>query len=311
MRALKTAATILLVATATSEMAFAVQFGYDDNHHLKTADYGNGLVIQYDYDAAGNRNSRIVQSPYSAQPQIVVQDNGSTPATTLSNGTSTVAFGNVSARQNTVRTFTLSNLGISALGNLAVTVDGTNASDFTVTQPAATSLSTNATTTFSVRFAPTTPSSKTASLHIASNDPNHGSFTVSLTGTCPPLINSWRQTYFGTTANTGMAADNAMPQHDGIANLMKFATGMNPTVPGSDPTSQVITANNILYTYPRNKAAVTDGVTFSVEWSDDLVTWNTTGVTEAAVDQGTAELVTATVPRGSGTRRFVHLRVTH
>jgi YD repeat-containing protein len=188
---------------------WAVQNDYDDLHRLTKTDYGNGVVIQYDYDAAGNMTSRIVQSPYSAQPQIVVQDNGTTPATTLTDGTSTVPFAKVTAGQNTVRTFTVSDLGIPNLTGLAVTVDGANAADFTVTQPTVTSLSTNASITITVLFAPTTPGSKTTSLHIANNDPNHSPFTVTITGTCPPLIESWRQTYFGTTANAGDAADSA------------------------------------------------------------------------------------------------------
>lgn len=63
--------------------------------------------------------------------------------------------------------------------------------------------------------------------------------------------------------------------------------------------------------YSRNKVAVSDGIAFTVEWSDTLTseTWSHNGVSEADVDQGDTHLVTATLPAGAGPARFVRLRV--
>ena len=41
-------------------------------------------------------------------------------------------------------------------------------------------------------------------------------------------LDSWRQTHFGTTANTGNAADNADPDGDGRRNIDEYAAGTNP-----------------------------------------------------------------------------------
>ncbi len=40
---------------------------------------------------------------------------------------------------------------------------------------------------------------------------------------------AWRQTYFGTTQNSGDAADNADPDGDGWSNANEYAAGTNPT----------------------------------------------------------------------------------
>jgi len=51
-------------------------------------------------------------------------------------------------------------------------------------------------------------------------------------------------------------------------------------------------------------------VAFEVEWSDDLNTWSTTGISSTVLtDNGTTQQIKATVPAG-GTKRFVHLKVT-
>ena len=104
----------------------------------------------------------------------------------------------------------------------------------------------------------------------------------------------------------------ATPQNDGVVNLMKFATGMNPGQAGTMPGSSSRSATGLGFTYSRSKAAVNDGVTFTVEWSDTLTSasWSHAYVTETASDQGDTQLVTATVPAAAGPQRFVRLKVT-
>jgi hypothetical protein len=124
---------------------------------------------------------------------------------------------------------------------------------------------------------------------------------------------SWRQQYFGSTDNTGAAADNADWDGDGISNLVEFACHLDPTVPNAPPGAAVPNGNNIEFTYPRSDAALADGVTFIVEWSDTLMlgSWSNVGVTEQILsDNGTVQQVKALVPAGSSGHRFVHLKVT-
>ncbi len=80
---------------------------------------------------------------------------------------------------------------------------------------------------------------------------------------------NWRQQYFGTTANTGTAAN-------------------------------LFDANS-------------DGLTFTVEWSDTLAanSWSNAGVTEQILnDNGIVQSVKATLSAGSSSKRFVHLKIT-
>ncbi|MBL9146158.1 MAG: Ig-like domain repeat protein [Verrucomicrobiaceae bacterium] len=99
--------------------------------------------------------------------------------------------------------------------------------------------------------------------------------------------------------------------HDGVSNLLEYATKMNPAANDAVPQSAAKTGSNLEFTYTKNKSA-TD-VTFTVEWSDDFTTWSTAGVTQALVpgsDNGVTEQWKATMPAGANGRRFVHLKVT-
>ena len=121
---------------------------------------------------------------------------------------------------------------------------------------------------------------------------------------------TWRQTYFGVTTGTGNAADTANPAGDGIPNLMKYALNLDPTKSSKLPTSANLNGSNLEYNYTRSTTAVNGGTQFLVEWSDDLSTWSSTGVTQTVIsDNGTVQQVKASMPAGSGGHRFVHLRV--
>jgi hypothetical protein len=50
--------------------------------------------------------------------------------------------------------------------------------------------------------------------------------TADVTSNFP--LHAWRQTYFGTTSNTGLAANDADPDKDGVPNLLEYALGTSP-----------------------------------------------------------------------------------
>jgi hypothetical protein len=235
------------------------------------------------------------------------------PATVgLMDGTSVVDFGSVASGGNTHRTFTLRNTGNATLHSLFIATDGPNEDEFTVGPPGTTTLAPGASTLFEVTFSPTGLFARTATIHIVSNVTGAANpFDIDVIGTGLTQIEQWRLTYFQTTDNSGNAADTATPQNDGISNLMKFATGMNPTHPGTIPYNFFNSADNLVFKYSRSKAAVIDGISFTVEWSDTLTSdsWNHSEVSEKDSDQGNTCLVTATLPAGPGPARFVRLRV--
>ncbi|MBK8092972.1 MAG: autotransporter-associated beta strand repeat-containing protein [Verrucomicrobiaceae bacterium] len=123
-------------------------------------------------------------------------------------------------------------------------------------------------------------------------------------------IEQWRFTHYGSVLNTGTGLDSADTDADGTSNLLEYATAMNPALNDVVPQSATKNGSNLDFIYTKNKSA-TD-IPYTVEWSDDLVTWSTAGITSTLLtDSATTQQIKATVPAGSGvTKRFVRLKVT-
>lgn len=113
----------------------------------------------------------------------------------------------------------------------------------------------------------------------------------------------WRLCYFGTTANTGSAADLADPDSDGIPNLMEYALYLDPT--RSQTTGlPVVTMSNghLMMSFCRRRTELT----YVVQASDDLKSW-TTIATNPGVPGGT---VVASDSNTTSPNRFLRLQVT-
>jgi hypothetical protein len=132
-------------------------------------------------------------------------------------------------------------------------------------------------------------------------------FLLSVTGTA---LENWRFTHFGNTAETLHSATSADPNNDSESNLMEFATGQNPTSPTRLQTTLDSSGSVIDFTYTRSLSARGGGMTYNVEWSSNLTSWNTTSVTEQVLStHGDVQAIKATLPKGVGSR-YVRLRVT-
>jgi hypothetical protein len=130
-------------------------------------------------------------------------------------------------------------------------------------------------------------------------------FSTQMAATAAAL---WRQQWFGTTADSGNAADAANPAGDGIVNILKRAYNLNPTVaetmgvPIGSVNGDVFTL-----TYRQNLSA-TD-LMFQVEASYDLMNWSTNNVSDTVVSSdGATAIHAASVPVGS-TAQFLRLQV--
>jgi len=156
-------------------------------------------------------------------PEIDVLGNGQsipnndvTPTT--SDGTD---FGGVDVATDTLtRTFTIQNTGTGSLSLTGVPkVQITGSSDFTVTlQPVSPVKIDNPTTTFQIRFAPSSAGIRTATVTISNNDANEGSYQFAIQG-------------------------NGVPDSDGDKedDLSEAISGTDP----NDPNSVVRTAKQI------------------------------------------------------------------
>ena len=128
-----------------------------------------------------NASSGLVQTvaSYPASPQIVVQQ----PAgSTIPNG-ATRHFGMVPAGRHRSVNFTIRNIGNADLTGLSDTIDGADATDFEVIgQPDLSGARSGWPHAIHRSLRPATAGSKTAMLHIASNDADENPFDIVLTG---------------------------------------------------------------------------------------------------------------------------------
>ena len=144
-------------------------------------------------------------------------------------GFSTVDLGSALPSVSTSTTFTIQNTGTADLTGLGITFDGADYANFSVIADPAAPVSPTGSTTFTLRFLPTSAGPKSAALHIASNvTGNTQSFDLNLTGTGLTPTENWRQQHFGTTLNNGTAGDLADPNGNGINNLLEYALGGDP-----------------------------------------------------------------------------------
>jgi hypothetical protein len=124
------------------------------------------------------------------------------------------------------------------------------------------------------------------------------------------LPDGWQVQTMGLSGTSGGPALD--PDGDGLSNLMEYALGLNPVLQSTLPATTVLNSGNMEFTYTRSKTAITGGTQFQVQWSDTLeaASWSGSGVIEQILsDDGTQQQVKATLPAGSGGRRFVRLRV--
>ncbi|MEP6685220.1 MAG: choice-of-anchor D domain-containing protein, partial [Verrucomicrobiota bacterium] len=231
----------------------------------------------------------------------------------LTDGTSTIDFGDVGIGGNVSRTFTIKDAGSVQLTGLAITFDGTHSSEFVVTTPPTVPVVPNGSTVFTVKFTPTALGPRTAMLHIASNDPDENPFDVTLTGTATTNLEAWRLQHFGSPDNSGDGADTNDFEFDGLSNLLEFATGNDPKQSSIMPGYTAINNGTIEFFYTRSKAAINDGFVFNIEWSDNLASpnWSIAGVSEEIVDEDDVlQQIKASIPLGVETQKFMRLRVT-
>ncbi|MBN8459767.1 MAG: VCBS repeat-containing protein [Verrucomicrobia bacterium] len=384
----------------------------------------------------GDDLSILLGVPLGSVPEITVEQ----PAGTNLTDGGLKDFGSLSVGASSSLTFTVKNTGSATLTGLALTKNGTHDADFVLGTPGATTLAAGGSTTFTVAFSPTVIGTRTAAIHIASNDADENPFGIMLTGTgvdpdqsvaaaielsskaitdggqspwfrqsttthdgidaaqsgpisddqsssisltatgsgtvsfwwkvsseedfdflsfyidgviqdsisgevgwqqkSYPLTagshtlrwtyskeelfsdgsdcgwvdqvvlpasstpqETWRQTYFSTTSNTGTAADMADPDKDGVVNLLEYAFGLHPLQNSAHlvPKFQRSGSNlTVTFTQP---VGIT-GITYGAEWSPTMAAGSWLPIT----DTGTAPQHMFTVSL-SGSQKFVRLKV--
>ena len=117
--------------------------------------------------------------------------------------------------------------------------------------------------------------------------------------------NQWLTTYPGLS-NTAPAGD---PDGDSFSNLLEYFQGNDPAVAGLfGYTSVDSTPTQLVFSYRKSKTVT--GVDEQVEWSSDLVTWQTTGVTFDPDEDFSDHIQRTARVALSGTKTFLHLKLT-
>jgi hypothetical protein len=126
---------------------------------------------------------------------------------------------------------------------------------------------------------------------------------------------SWRQAHFGTVANTGIAADSADPDNDGILNILEYAFNTDPNVANPSPVSFAIANNHLTLKFQRTHPAPPD-ITYLYEVADALTgPWQSgpAWTTQTTTDNGNGtETVTVTdnLSTSSQVTHFLRIAIT-
>ena len=260
---------------------------------LSTDNYGGAGIVTYasrENSTAANRPQLILTFENTAPTISNITDRSI--AVNTNTGAIAIAIGDIETAA-TALTLTKSSSNTTLVPNANIVFGGSGASRNVTVTPTANQLGT-ATITTTVSDGTLTASD---------------TFALTVTGT---PAETWRFTHFATTASTGTAADTADANGDGELNLLEFATAQDPLAATRCAAVLVKSGATLEFTYTRSDAALTDGVTFSVEWRDSLTggAWSGAGVTEQILsDNGTVQTVKASVAAGAGGTRFMRLRV--
>jgi hypothetical protein len=132
----------------------------------------NNSVLEFD-------ELNNISGPTRLDPEMDVEQ---PVGTALTDSGTASNFGTLIIGESSLKTYTITNSGTLNLTGIAATKDGTHSGDFILTQPLASSLAPGASTTFTVTYTPTAADTRTAAVHISSNDFDEPSFDIALTG---------------------------------------------------------------------------------------------------------------------------------
>ncbi len=122
------------------------------------------------------------------------------------------------------------------------------------------------------------------------------------------VLEGWRQTWFGSAANSGLGADSADPYGTGLSNLVVYGLlgpGQNPaTARASQLPQPVLSAG--AYTFTFTEPAGVSGVTYGAEWTSNL----SLGTWAPMADTGSGASHRFSMPTNAGSKGFMRLKVT-
>ena len=174
-------------------------------------------------------------------PEIEVYQTSATVPTSYVDSRDHRRFGVVATGHTESMRFSIRNRGAADLAEIKVTLDGTDAAEFSVVSQPLDRLGAGMETDFVVGFSPVTAGSKAAAIHIASNDLDEGVFDIYLMGTAVasaaggPLY--WRN-WAGIPGTSGCLCENA--DESKFTDLRQLAVDPNGNVYVADAFNCIV-----------------------------------------------------------------------
>ena len=184
-------------------------------------------------------------------PEIIVEQ---PTGAGLIDGSSTRNFSKVAvSKSSSPMSFLIRNTGTANLTGLGFSITGANPTDFTASALSSTTLRPGVDATFTVKFIPRAVGTRSASIHIASNDLDENPFDIKLEGTAfvlepeivveqpagSSLVDGNAKKSFGTvTVGKRSTAKSFTIRNTGTANL----TGLAITKTGAHSSNFIVTA---------------------------------------------------------------------
>jgi uncharacterized repeat protein (TIGR03803 family) len=135
----------------------------------------------------------------------------------------------------------------------------------------------------------------------ASNTQRQRGAILSFTPTPLTDLEVWRQQWFGTTEDSGNAANMFDADNDGLVNLVEYAFGLNPTLAGSNALPEpVITGGFFQITFTG-----VAGIRYDVEWSPSMEE----GTWDFLNDTGSGAQHIFRIPTSTGGKLFLRMKV--
>jgi sugar lactone lactonase YvrE len=121
----------------------------------------------------------------------------------------------------------------------------------------------------------------------------------------------WQLAHFGAEAsNPIIGGEAATPANDGISNRVKYALGLDPITDSVEGLPTVKVNDGVLSLTYTKVLAATD-ILYTAQWSSDLITWQTVGITEQlSPPSGGTQQVVASIPIAPHRVKFLRLNVT-
>jgi hypothetical protein len=173
--------------------------------------------VTFDPSAIGTRTATLSianddadETPYD----FSIQGTGTAPEMDMKQGVTAIAdggsyaFGSQLLSSNTDVVFTIENSGTSSLTlTTPIAIGGANADQFSLQAQPGSPVAASGSTTFTVRFTPTSTGAKTATISIANNDSNENPYDLTITGTgtnvTVPTVTNVTSTSANGTYSTG------------------------------------------------------------------------------------------------------------